>query len=827
MADQRVKEVQQWLNDTFPTYFKFTEDGSVMGSYPIKPDGITGTKTMKALVMAVQIHYNLTPVDGIWGNGTSAACATISENTTDAVILKIAQGGFYCKGYEAGGFDGIWGTGLKNAISAFKEDLGIIENYSMEPDVFKSLLTTDPTVLVNAGNAKIRNVQQYLNRNYYNLYKSKLGYIPTGGVYERKTSKALIYAFQKEIGTISDGALGPNTFNSMPEIAEGSSNQNIVKILQACLICNGYDTDFDGIYDSALKVCVTAFQQFMCLHLDSLVTLGRVNRRTWGALLWSKGDTERKPNACDCRTRILEISTAQALYDAGFRYIGRYLTNVEPNGYDKKLTPSEITVLLNAGLNIFPIFQESPTTPVPSDFDMIKGKEDAVKAMNAAYKLGIPSGTTIYFAVDCDMLDDEISEYAIPYFNGIRSQFTSSNNYYNVGVYGARNTCKRLISLNLATKCFVSNMSTGYSGNLGYTMPEDWSFEQYVEKSTYTAGNMTFALDFDMASGNDSGIETVEMTSNMFEYAPPYIPTVDEIENMKPIQELIPAIHWLEDQYYLYYGITTPTSEQVRNCQKAVCDYLYQYMYEEYLWEFISARDENFVDYINSLNPEQYVYIDELYPYIFAEEIGEDSEKIVVRPNLVTDGLRGAFELPHLAVVIKCYIYSLAPGAWSAWAGDFATLVKEIYVNKQDSTDEYANYAYSVLGAMEPDSANIHQVRMFNYCDLIADFDGYAIERLIANSDSAYGLSECFQTYYSDIDKFGKRYQYSSNAIGFSSWSIPAIKNRIMTYYDSALVLKAFFSIKEGLYPGAAEAAALALALNILYWAKVEGVSLT
>ena len=92
---------------------------------------------------------------------------------------------------------------------------------------------------------------------------------------------------------------------------------------------------------------------------------------------------------------------------------------------------------------------------------------------------------------------------------------------------------------------------------------------------------------------------------------------------------------------------------------------------------------------------------------------------------------------------------------------------------------------------------------------------------------SAYGLSECFQTYYSDIDKFGKRYQYSSNAIGFSSWSIPAIKNRIMTYYDNALVLKAFFSIKEGLYPGAAEAAALALALNILYWAKVEGVSLT
>ncbi len=191
---------------------------------------------------------------------------------------------------------------------------------------------------------------------------------------------------------------------------------------------------------------------------------------------------------------------------------------------------------------------------------------------------------------------------------------------------------------------------------------------------------MKFALDFDMASGNDSGIETVEITSNMFEYAPPYIPTVDEIENMKPIQELIPAIHWLEDQYYLYYGITTPTSEQVRNCQKAVCDYLYQYMYNDYPWPFISPKDEMFVNYVNSMNRDQYEYIDILHPYIFAEEIGEETEKIVIRPKLVTDGLRGAFELPHLAVVIKCYIYSNAPESWSAWAGDFATLVKEIYV---------------------------------------------------------------------------------------------------------------------------------------------------
>lgn len=73
MSDSKVMEVQEWLNDTYPSYFKYDEDNSKCGSYPVKPDGMTGTKTVKALVMAIQIHYNLLPVDGIWGNATSSA----------------------------------------------------------------------------------------------------------------------------------------------------------------------------------------------------------------------------------------------------------------------------------------------------------------------------------------------------------------------------------------------------------------------------------------------------------------------------------------------------------------------------------------------------------------------------------------------------------------------------------------------------------------------------------------------------------------------------------------------------------------------------------
>ncbi len=825
MADQRVREVQQWLNDTFPTYFKYSEHESEKGTFPIEPDGITGNRTMKALVMAVQIHFNLVPVDGVWGNGTSAACPTINSDITDQIILKIAQGGFYCKGYEPGGFDGIWGNGLANCISEFKEDLGISGTASMNADVFKALLTTDPTVLVASGKAKIRSVQKFLNQNYYNLYKSKLGYIPTGGIFERKTSKALIYAFQKEIGTTPDGALGPNTFNSMPTISEGSDKNNLVKILQACLICNDYEMDFNGIYDQLLTAKVTAFQRFMCLHLDSSVVLGNVNRRTWGALLWSKGDTERTPNACDCRTPITEESTANALYDRGFRYIGRYLTNVEPNGYNKKLTIEEISILLNAGLKIFPIFQESVTTPAPTDFNEMRGATDALRAFNAAFRLGLKKGNTIYFAIDCDVTDENISDYVIPYFRGILSKFNSTKQYYKIGVYGARNTCRRLLENNLVVNCFVSNMSTGYSGNLGYTMPEQWAFEQYIEKKSYSAGDMTFDLDYDMASGVDEGVDTVDFMPEEYIYEPPYIPSSMEMGQMKPIVDLIPAIRWLEEQYYLFYEITTPTSEQRQNCQKAVCDYLYQYMYEDYPWPFISPKDELYVMYINNLEPNEYTEL--LHPYIFAETIGEGNDKITIHAKFVTDNLRGVFELPHLAVVIKCYLYSNAPEAWSSWAGDFATLVKEIYVNKQSVSNEYFDFAVERLGATEPERANVNEARMFNYYDLIADIDGYKIEQLMINTDSFYALSECLGTYYNTISMYGKRYQYAKGMIGFDDWNLFSIRNEILKYYEDALILRRMFSWDVGNYPGSSEAAALALSENILYWANVENVSMS
>ena len=54
---------------------------------------------------------------------------------------------------------------------------------------------------------------------------------------------------------------------------------------------------------------------------------GEVGVSTMKSLLTSKGDTDRLALACDCST-VLNESQARDLYNAGYRYIGRYF-----NGY--------------------------------------------------------------------------------------------------------------------------------------------------------------------------------------------------------------------------------------------------------------------------------------------------------------------------------------------------------------------------------------------------------------------------------------------------------------------------------------------------------------
>ncbi|WP_431836131.1 glycoside hydrolase domain-containing protein [Cellulomonas sp. Y8] len=224
--------------------------------------------------------------------------------------------------------------------------------------------------------------------------------------------------------------------------------------------------------------------------------------RTWSSLLVSTGDPDRPARACDTATEAT-VLRAETLWDIGYRTVGRYLTNVAGGTLDKRLKNSELDILLQMGFTVFPIFQEVGNTV--SAFSYAKGRAAAQRAFAAAYRIRIPAGTTIYFAVDFDPTGTEITGSVIPYFQGIASVMNQRAGYYRVGVYGTRNVCRQLDDADLAGTSFVAGMSTGYSGNLGFALPRNWAFDQ-IQERTVGAGSGAIAIDKDVMSGRDPGL---------------------------------------------------------------------------------------------------------------------------------------------------------------------------------------------------------------------------------------------------------------------------------------------------------------------------------
>lgn len=515
--DYWVQKVQEWYNSEYQGKTGYTK---------ITEDGIIGQGTCKALVHALQVELGVPTPNGTFGPTTIKyfndrfGDSGIDETVTNENIIYILQGGFLCKGINCFTFDGIYGDYVISAIAQFRSYTGI-SGWGMDARHMKALLNTDPFVLSNSGHGYVREMQQYLNRNYSDYYWQNIGLIPCNGVPERNMSKAIIYALQYEEAKVInpsepnlagvDGIVGTNTLNNAPVLSQASDKKAFVRILQMALACMYLrDVGLDGVFDISVKAAVEDFQKFMCLNQNSSVTLGTVERKTWASLLLSKGDVSRHAGACDCST-ILDLGKAQGIKAKGYNYVGRYLTGtVRKNGVSvsKALTSEEISAITTAGLRIFAIYQDGGASS--TYFNYSKGYSDAQKAYEAAKNLRIPLDEIIYFAVDYDFTDAQTTTIVIPHFQGINAYFNEHGIKYKIGIYASRNICTRVSEKKLACSSFVADMSTGYSGNMGFRMPENWAFDQIQELKNFVNTpyfTEAFDLDRDVASGRYTGFD--------------------------------------------------------------------------------------------------------------------------------------------------------------------------------------------------------------------------------------------------------------------------------------------------------------------------------
>lgn len=116
---------------------------------------------------------------------------------------------------------------------------------------------------------KIATIQSTLNSRYgFN--------IAVDNIYGAETHTALVKALQTELnkqfnaGLEVDGIFGPCTKNACV-IVEIRDSGNITYLIQAMLICKGYDLEADSIFGSITDSAVKKFQQENNLEVDGIV----------------------------------------------------------------------------------------------------------------------------------------------------------------------------------------------------------------------------------------------------------------------------------------------------------------------------------------------------------------------------------------------------------------------------------------------------------------------------------------------------------------------------------------------------------------------------
>lgn len=732
--DQMVLKTQQFLNAMY---------GGNSGYNQVEENGNTGWATIYALTRALQIELGIVNTADNFGSGTKAAFEArfpngiIEQDTatgTPSNIHAIIQGALWCKGYSTGatGITLNFYSGTGNAVKKLKSDAGMVNPTStVTLDVMAALLSMNQYVPLyfRGGTDKIRQIQQYFNNNY----SAYIGLAPCDGLYTREMNQAMIKVLQAIEGySVADatGYFGDGTKSKLPLLPE-SANGEAIYLLRAALCCNGYDVSVSTSWGTDVENALKEFQGDMVLSQS-----GTANVDTWMALLVSRGNISRPSNGCDTRFEITS-SRLNILKNNGYEVVGRYLTG----GSFKELRKGEIERILAGGMKMFPIYQESLYDV--SYFTQARAKQDIVKASNAARKFGIPKDTIIYFAVDFDAQDHEIQNYILPYFKALSENFDPE---YKIGVYGTRNVCTQVCDQGYAVTSFVSDMSYGYSGNMGFKIPKNWNFDQFYEISRAESG-----WDFDLDKTTYSGRFPVVEHTEYRNYIQPEIPSVPY--GTPSIVSFINDIQTLETMYKQQYDATIgsvvggmPLLPSM--LVLAMTNFLRSQEYADWQWYFTTGHviDNGFVSDVQEQEPELW---NRIYEYI-------KKNSAEAPRSLLSDGETGLIDLSHMAATLEAYLSSgLAPDFWAGWGGDLATGMADTTANyngRNESDSIYRGWELQEIA----DATIGKESLSCNYTDFCSDFDAYKIAQYLkeeyANSTEEtwnfHLLSDALTWYY-------------------------------------------------------------------------------
>ncbi|RPE42868.1 uncharacterized protein DUF1906 [Streptomyces sp. Ag109_O5-1] len=732
MADEKVLAAQKWVNATY---------ANVSGYAKCPENGQTGWSTMFSLTMGLQHELGISPVVASFGDGTLAkvtALGTIGIGWKKNLnIVKIIRHALFCKGYWGGDtavaeFD----TVAAASVDKVKENTGLPQDGGVvQPKVLKALLNMDAYITVAGGTDKIRSIQQWLNNNYWTKKTFSIG--PTDGIYSRVVQQSLMKAIQLAIGIAeadASGNFGPGTQAGLQAHTVGPGSSGLfAQLFSAACVFNepvpGYGepdarTHFTDSWDADVEGWVTAFQTF-----SQLPATGKGDYSTWAQLLVSMGDPDRPVTASDTAYTITPSRGAR-MYSDGYRYVGRYLNEASAGGGSKMLEPGELDNIFKAGLRVFPIFQDNGRSL--AEYYWGNGYKHGQLAHDQAVHFGFNRGTVIYFAVDYDATQEDMT-HIVEYFRGVTSGLAAKGKRYLHGVYGSRNVCAQVTEETYAAYSFVSGMSWGFSGNLGFPLPANWSFNQ-IKEYKVTNGSDTFSLDRDShRAGSDNGQQNV---NRVVSPAADFLANIDQLYNLAK-----------------NYGKGDPN--------QLVTDYYRQERYATREWkDLISEVDWSFIDYANSHGAE------------LLSDFTDPFTGQILGPQHLLATAAGHMIKPPLSDSHKAN-----RGDVAGWAGDLMTFYGE-WRRDSDSFPNGYTYCTERLG-------KIGSVSSFGFDDLVEDADGFLLAEKMR---SGVAITTALHEHYEKTGGVTRFRDYLAKRFGTSQAAATDAAFYILTSIDDPLI---------------------------------------
>ncbi|MDQ1216723.1 glycoside hydrolase domain-containing protein [Microbacterium arborescens] len=768
-----VKATQRWLQDTYKNHSQWNE-------VPI--NGFTGWPTMFGLIRGLQIELGIASLSDNFGPGTTSAftaqIGSVSANTSNKNIIRLAQGALWCKGYSGGEEWSEFSPSVQASVKSLTANMGLTSVTSISAKVLKSLMSMDAYTVLSGGDAQKRAVQQWLNGKY--AHRPAFNILPCDGLFSRNTQQGLMYAIQYELGmsdSVANGNFGPGTQSGLrasANLLKGSTdtNKNWVRLFQGALRFNGYASPFSGVFDAATQTSVEQFQTYA-----ELPKHGNADYPTWASLLISTGDDTRGGIASDMSTQ-LTAELCAALYNAGYRTVGRYLTVTS-----KRYLPGELKAIFDAGLSTFPIMQEAGTEI--GYFNREIGYGHAQQAARRLRQLGFPSGTTVFFAVDFDATDDVIASSVIPYFEGVKEHLGRTRVPFNIGIYGTRNVCTRVIKAGLAKEAFIASLSWGWSGNLGYALPPSWSYDQI----------RNYRLE-GTAAHTDSGLD-MPIDKNV------------QSSRAKPVYRLdmlaTPLVGGAFDRFYWMITHLSVLAE-ITGANQSVLDQNNAVLY------YVQSKNPGYLTgtfqaYVPG-NPLQKSFYDSFPGWASAQESVLNETNFI--DSYAVPGGGTTVGTSHLAVTVRGYMRygyagsngrsTVGVGDLGGWALDLATLWVEF--TKDSSVTHPATAAATKawfkrrLGVRDAVSSTQGS---FSFDDLVGDIDGYLIGA-IARQDASRRIDDIVREVRSNIASSIKwRFEsFYSQRFNSSTATAKAAAVDVFTSGDFAVGAAVTFTIGGG-----------------------------